>query len=208
LGTPHKQRGACRSIAGRYNALFVFQNCTDIRSGEIDGIQRALRKAFECHKGQTRKAGGAPYIVHVLDVARILLSEPGVSEEVVVAGILHDTLEDTPYMARQLEHDFGPAILSLVRFTSEPGEDHTTTWQEIIRAWRARKEHTIRACDHASREQLLVLIADKLSNLTSLQEEMHLHGEAIWTSFRAATIIAGALILEEPCTIGRWQNLL
>ena len=75
----------------------------------MDNVQRALMTAFECHKSQIRKAGGASYIVHILDVARILLSEPGVSEDVVVAGILHDTLEDTPYTAKQFEQEIGRA---------------------------------------------------------------------------------------------------
>jgi (p)ppGpp synthase/HD superfamily hydrolase len=151
----------------------------------MDNVQRALMTAFECHTGQIRKAGGAPYIVHILDVARILLAEPGVSEDVVIAGILHDTLEDTSYTPQQLEHDFGPHILSLVQFATETEKDPAMTKEEKTRTWRARKEHTIEACAHASRDQLLVLIADKLSNLASLQEELHLRGDAVWTAFNA-----------------------
>jgi len=152
----------------------------------MDRIQRALAVAFEQHRGQTRKAGGTPYIVHILDVARLLLSEPGVSEDVIAAGILHDVLEDTHYTARQLEQDFGPAVLSLVLFATEPEKGPQTTRQEKVRTWRARKTHTIEACVTASRDQLLVLLADKLSNLASIQEELHLRGDAIWNSFNAA----------------------
>lgn len=152
----------------------------------MDRIQKALMTAFEYHKGQTRKAGGAPYIVHILDVARILLSEPGVSEDVVIAGILHDTLEDTPYTAEQLEQDFGPYVLSLVQFATEPGKGPTATREEKTRTWRARKERMIQACDRASRDQLLVLIADKLANLGGLRDELHLHGDAVWSSFNAS----------------------
>jgi len=152
----------------------------------MDRTQRALRKALECHKSQTRRAGGAPYIVHALDVARILLSEPGVSENVIVAGILHDTLEDTAYTPQQLECDFGPNVLNLVQFATEPDKNRTTTRDERTRTWRARNEHTIQACAHATRDQLLVVIADKLSNLSSLQEELSLHGDTIWQSFSAS----------------------
>ena len=152
----------------------------------MDRIQRALAVAFEQHRGQTRKAGGAPYIVHILDVARILLSELGVGEDVVVAGILHDTLEDTQYAAEQLEGHFGPYVLGLVQFATEPGKTSETTAEERVCTWRARKEHTLRACARASRDQLLVLAADKLSNLASLQEELHVHGDATWSSFNAS----------------------
>jgi (p)ppGpp synthase/HD superfamily hydrolase len=151
----------------------------------MDRIQRALTVAFEQHRGQTRKVGGTPYIVHILDVARLLMAEPGVCEDVIVAGILHDVLEDTHYTAQQLEQDFGPAVLALVLFASEPEKGPETTRQEKARTWRARKMHTIEACAAASRDQLLVLVADKLSNLASLQEELSLRGDAIWSSFNA-----------------------
>lgn len=151
----------------------------------MDRVQKAMVIAFKYHKGQIRKVGGAPYIVHVLEVAQILLSEPGISEDVVVAGILHDVLEDTSYTAEQLERDFGPYVLSLIQFVTEPGNGPTATREESIRTWRARKEHIIQASDRASRDQLLVLAADKLSNVTSLQEELHLYGEAIWACFNA-----------------------
>jgi (p)ppGpp synthase/HD superfamily hydrolase len=152
----------------------------------MDKIQQALAVAFEQHRGQTRKLGGTPYIVHVLDVARILLSELGVCEDVIVGGILHDILEDTHYTAEQLERDFGPAVLDLVLFATEPEKGPQTTRQEKARTWRTRKTHTIEACATASRDQLLLLLADKLSNLTSLREELHLRGDAIWSSFNAS----------------------
>jgi len=151
----------------------------------MDNIQRALAVAFEQHRGQTRKVGGTPYIVHILDVARLLMAEPGVSEDVIVAGILHDILEDTHYTPQQLEQDFGPAVLDLVLFATEPGKGPGMTRQEKARTWRARKMHTIEACATASRDQLLVLLADKLSNLASLQEELSLRGDTIWSSFNA-----------------------
>jgi (p)ppGpp synthase/HD superfamily hydrolase len=151
----------------------------------MDRIQRALGVAFEQHRGQRRKVGGTPYIVHILDVARLLLAEPGVSEDVIIAGILHDILEDTHFTAEQLELDFGPYVLSLVHFATEPEKGPETTREEKARTWRARKMHTIEACAAASRDQLLILLADKLSNLASLQEELALHGDAIWPSFNA-----------------------
>ncbi len=152
----------------------------------MDRIQRALAVAFACHRSQTRKLGGAPYIVHILDVTRILLAEPGISEDAVIAGILHDTLEDTPCTAEQLEQDFGFNVLNLVQFATESEKGPAMTREEKTQTWRARKEHSIQACSHASRDQLLVLVADKLSNLASLREELSLCGDTVWGSFNAS----------------------
>ena len=58
-------------------------------------IQRALTLACDLHQGQKRKCNQAPYFVHILDVARLLMAEPTATEETIVAGILHDKLEDT-----------------------------------------------------------------------------------------------------------------
>lgn len=63
-------------------------------------IQRALITAYDLHQGQERKCSNqAPYFVHILDVAGHLMAEPTATEDVIIAGILHDTLEDTPYIA-------------------------------------------------------------------------------------------------------------
>jgi len=152
----------------------------------MDRIQSALAFAFRQHKGQTRKGGGQPYIVHILDVARLLLAEPGVTEDVVIAGILHDVLEDTPCTPHEIQDEFGDYVLSLVLFATEPDKGPATTRQEKTRTWRTRKEHTIKACAGASRDQLLVLLADKLSNLAALRDELHLSGEQVWDSFNAS----------------------
>jgi len=152
----------------------------------MDRIQKALAFAFEYHASQIRKAGGVPYIVHILDVARLLLSEPGVSGDVVIGGILHDVLEDTRCTPQDVEREFGGHVLSLVLFATEPDKGPTMTRQEKTRTWRTRKEHSIKACAQASQDQLLVTLADKLSNLTALRDELQLSGEQVWESFNAS----------------------
>jgi len=152
----------------------------------MDGVQKALAFAFEHHGGQTRKVGGAPYIVHILDVARLLLCEPGVSEEVVIGGILHDLLEDTGCTPQDIRREFGEHVLSLVLFATEPDKGPAMTRQEKTRTWRTRKEHSIKACAQASREQLLIILADKLSNLAALRDDLQLSGERVWEYFNAS----------------------
>jgi (p)ppGpp synthase/HD superfamily hydrolase len=151
----------------------------------VNSIRKALKIAFECHKGQKRKANNAPYIVHILDVAKLLLSEPSVSENMVIAGILHDALEDTNYHADQLKEDFGSDVLELVQFMTEPNKDSTTSKEEKRQTWKQRKQHTLDACQNAINDQMLVLLADKLSNLQSIKDDLLILGDNIWSYFNA-----------------------
>jgi len=75
-------------------------------------IQRAYRIAEEAHRGQKRQSGG-PYINHCIQVAGIL-AELRVPPEVVAAGLLHDTVEDTPVTLDDIRRDFGDTIANLV----------------------------------------------------------------------------------------------
>jgi GTP pyrophosphokinase len=77
-----------------------------------DLIQRAYRAAEEAHRGQTR-ISGEPYINHCLAVAQIL-AEMRVPPEVMAAGLLHDTVEDTALTLDDIRRDFGDVIASLV----------------------------------------------------------------------------------------------
>src|SRR5512141_501008 len=75
-------------------------------------IQRAYRVAEEAHRGQRRNSG-EPYINHCLAVAQIL-SELRVPPEVLAAGLLHDTVEDTSITRADIERDFGEVVATLV----------------------------------------------------------------------------------------------
>jgi (p)ppGpp synthase/HD superfamily hydrolase len=148
-------------------------------------IKKALVIAFEYHKNQKRKGNNSPYITHILDVARLLLAEPSASENTIIAGILHDTLEDTKYTPAQLKEDFGSEVLELVLFMTEPGKDITTTKDQKRQNWKQRKQHTIEACQNATYDQILLTIADKLSNLHSIKEDLLIMGDNIWSYFNA-----------------------
>ena len=75
-------------------------------------IERAYRFADEAHRGQKR-ISGEPYINHCLAVAQIL-AELRVPPEVLAAGLLHDTVEDTPVTLADIQRDFGDAVAALV----------------------------------------------------------------------------------------------
>ncbi|MCB0909482.1 MAG: bifunctional (p)ppGpp synthetase/guanosine-3',5'-bis(diphosphate) 3'-pyrophosphohydrolase, partial [Nocardioidaceae bacterium] len=75
-------------------------------------LERAYLVAEKFHTGQTRKSG-EPYITHPLAVTTIL-AELGMTEPTLVAALLHDTVEDTPYTLGQLRKEFGDEVAELV----------------------------------------------------------------------------------------------
>ncbi|GGE48045.1 guanosine polyphosphate pyrophosphohydrolase [Pullulanibacillus camelliae] len=138
-------------------------------------LDRAIAFAAKAHKKQERKATGIPYISHPFSVA-MLLSQIGCSEDVVIAGLLHDTLEDTETTYEQLQGEFGSTVAEYVLGCSEP--DKSKPWQE-------RKQHTIQSIKRASEEICLIICADKLHNLRSMNSEYEVYGEALWRRFNS-----------------------
>ena len=80
--------------------------------------EAALVLAAQAHRGQVRKVGGVPYITHVVHVSTILLRY-GYPEDVVIAGLLHDIVEDTDIPLEQIEADFGSVAAGIVAALSE-----------------------------------------------------------------------------------------
>lgn len=147
-------------------------------------IQKALNKAYELHKPYNRKGGDIPYLVHILDVAKYLMYETK-DQDIICAGLLHDTIEDTPYQRSELLNDFGQRIFDLVIFCTENGNNTSLTKEEAIRTWKKRKEESISKLDNASHDECLVFLADKTANLLSICEDMEF-GVDIWPYFNAS----------------------
>lgn len=136
-------------------------------------IEKAIVFAAEAHKNQTRKGTEIPYITHPFAVG-MMLQSAGCSEDVVSAGILHDTLEDTEATYERLVKEFGDCVADLVVAASE--NDKSLSWEE-------RKQHTIDGLKHASMEELQVIVADKLHNLRSIRSDLEENGDKIWQRF-------------------------
>src|SRR5205807_3243496 len=85
-------------------------------------LEQALRWSARCHEGQTRKGGHIPYFQHAAAVAMIL-DRAGFDEDVVVAGLLHDVVEDTTATFEDVALRFGPAVAETVRQCSEVKRD-------------------------------------------------------------------------------------
>lgn len=81
-------------------------------STDISLIEKAYKIAYEAHEGQVRKSG-EPYIIHPLSVG-IILAELELDKETIVAGLLHDVLEDTTLTDKEITEEFGEEVLLLV----------------------------------------------------------------------------------------------
>lgn len=141
-------------------------------------ISRAFRFALIAHEGQKRKGTEIPYIVHPLEVA-IILMENGALDFMVAAGLLHDTLEDTPANPEILRKYFGEKILSCVLGASEVLENRDRI------PWKDRKNHTVRFLADAPRDVKIISCADKLSNIRSVFRENPKGKDNFWNRFNA-----------------------
>lgn len=137
-------------------------------------IHDAIIFATLKHQGQVRKGTDIPYIVHPMEVMQIL-TENLCSEDVIVAGILHDVLEDTNTTKAEILDKFGREILHIVESESE---DKSKTWQE-------RKQATLDHLAGSSEDIKLVCCADKLSNIRSMYCDLQQVGEVLWKRFNA-----------------------
>lgn len=137
-------------------------------------IHEAIIFATLKHQNQKRKGTEIPYIVHPMEVMQLLSAE-GLPEEIIIAGILHDTLEDTDTNPEEIEQKFGKAVLDIVLTESE---DKSKTWRE-------RKQHTIDCLKKDTMATKLVCCADKLSNIKSMYADFLSIGEKLWQRFNA-----------------------
>lgn len=153
-------------------------------------ITHALQAAFELHRGQTRKGTKVPYAVHPLDVLSILLKESDghLPEHVLVAGILHDVLEETSYTREELERDFGSRVCALVVAATEPQNTPDAGRERQRETWQERKRHTVDLIRRTSdRDLLMVLLADKLANARDMHIDRSATGNdpRFWDRFNA-----------------------
>jgi (p)ppGpp synthase/HD superfamily hydrolase len=142
---------------------------------QMDVIEKALQVASLAHEKQYRKRTRIPYIIHPVAVG-LLLMKAGYDDDLIAAGILHDTIEDTDLTLVDLEVSFGKKIAEIVAGCSEP--DKSLSWKD-------RKEHTIEFLKTASEEIRVVACADKLHNIKSIRRDYEQQGNEVWERFNA-----------------------
>jgi (p)ppGpp synthase/HD superfamily hydrolase len=142
-------------------------------------LERALRWAAANHVGQVRKGSPTPYITHPMAVAMILDRE-GFDETVVIAGMLHDLVEDTDATIAEVRHRFGDEVAAIVEACSEIKTDT----QGAKRPWADRKRDHLAALKHAGVSTRAVILADKLHNLLCIELDLR-DGRPVWPTFSA-----------------------
>jgi GTP pyrophosphokinase len=123
---------------------------------DVAEVERAFNVARTAHIGQTRKSG-EDYITHPVEVTQILI-ELGLDQETIIASLLHDTVEDTPYSLDQLRNDFGDQIAALV--------DGVTKLDKLTYGPTAEAETVRKMVIAMSRDirVLVIKLADRLHN--------------------------------------------
>lgn len=135
-------------------------------------IQKAVAFATKAHEGFVRKGTNIPYITHPLETA-VIVSMMSEDEELIAAALLHDVIEDTAITKEELEENFGTRVFQLVCAESE---DKSKSWLE-------RKTSTIEHLQVAGRDEKILTLGDKLSNMRSTARDYLAIGDQIWNRF-------------------------
>ena len=133
-------------------------------STDISMIEKAYKVASEAHEGQKRKSG-EPYIIHPLCVA-IILADLELDKETIVAGLLHDAVEDTWMTYEEVEKEFGSEVVLLVDGVTKLGQLSYSADKVEVQAENLRKMFLAMAKDI---RVILIKLADRLHNMRTLQ---------------------------------------
>ena len=156
-----------------------------------DLLKEAILFAAERHGNAPRKGKEKLYFFHPMEAASIVGNLTS-DEEVIAAAVLHDTLEDTGTTPEELLERFGSRVLELVQAETEerdPGVSKEQSWQE-------RKDATITRIGKASREERMICLGDKLSNIREIARDYDQLGEKLWERFNQ----------KDPALIGKYYG--
>ena len=149
-----------------------------------DRLDKAIIFATEAHSGQTRKRENIPYILHPLEVASIV-SEITKNEDVIIAAMLHDTVEDTYVDIGMIYDKFGKRVAELVEAETEDKREDLPPAQ----TWKIRKEESIEHLRNTRDTDIKILwLADKVSNLRSIYSVYLKKGDDVWSRFNMTDI--------------------
>jgi (p)ppGpp synthase/HD superfamily hydrolase len=140
-------------------------------------FEQALLFATRKHASQSRKGTPAPYISHLMGVAGLVL-EAGGDEDLAIAALLHDVVEDCggAPMLKEVRRRFGKRVAHVVQGCTDTDQDPKPPWRE-------RKENYIKHLRTASADVHLVSAADKVHNARHILTDYYEVGEPIWDRF-------------------------
>jgi (p)ppGpp synthase/HD superfamily hydrolase len=140
----------------------------------------AFHLASGLHHAQPRKGSGTPYIAHLMSVAALVL-ESGGDEDLAIAALLHDAVEDQGGLPtlETIRHLFGDRVAGVVRECS----DSESTDPNKKLPWHQRKQAYLEHLRSASPDTLLVSVADKLHNARAILGDYRSNGDEVWRRF-------------------------
>lgn len=145
-------------------------------------INSAIKLAAHLHRDQTRKdSNHTPYISHLASVAMILATATD-DEDVIVAGLMHDSLEDVPrYTYAKLAEDCGTAVADIVTHVTEPLDANKLDIEQL--PWLTRKEKYLENLREGDGRSAMVSAADKIHNTESFMEDLKKEGDDFGSRF-------------------------
>ena len=141
-------------------------------------LDKAIIYATNAHSGAFRKSSKSPYIVHPMEAA-VIAARLTDDEDVIAAAVLHDVVEDTDTTKEMLEREFGKRIAELVCADSEDKRED----RPAAETWEIRKKETLDAIPHATRDEQIIILSDKLANLRSIYDDYTRIGDELFNRF-------------------------
>ncbi|MCR5430477.1 MAG: HD domain-containing protein [Eubacterium sp.] len=140
-----------------------------------DAIEFATKK----HTEQTRKRENTPYILHPLEAAAVA-AELTKDEDILIAAVLHDTVEDTDTSIDEVRERFGDRVAELVESETENKREDLPPEE----TWEIRKKESLEHLKNSTDPAVKILwLADKVSNIRTLYRLYQKEGDALWNHF-------------------------
>ena len=160
-------------------------------------LDRAIEFATQAHKGQFRKYTGEPYINHPLAVMEIVKGVPGHTEEMLVAAVLHDVVEDTDVSLMQIQEEFGSVVSELVLHLTD-----ISTPEDGNRLKRKRKDAQWYA--QGSAQAQTIKVADFIDNTKDIAQ----HAPRFWEVYKMEKLYALDLLQEADVDLWHQAHII
>ena len=142
-----------------------------------DRFLQAFQFAAELHSEQYRKGTSTPYLTHLMAVTATVI-ENGGDEEMAIAALLHDAVEDQGgyTVLEEIKARYGPRVARMV-------DELSDSYTDPKPPWRKRKVDYLAHLPDAPRDTLLISLSDKLHNARSILQDLDMIGNEIWDRF-------------------------